>query len=787
MRLFGQQAEKWIHLDQMFLLGSGGEGHVYPLLNDSTLAAKLFHNETRADREDKLRAMMQNPPIQPGKNGHTSIAWPSDLLSWEPGGPVVGYLMPRVRHARVIDDYYNPPTRLEHCPLFHYEYLLCVARNLAAAVRSLHKRGYVIGDVKQSNILVTPNALVTLVDTDSFQVRDENTGRMFRCPVGTPEYTPPELQDQKATGALEPEHDLFGLAVLIFQLLMEGSHPFAGVYAIDEDPPPLGERIRLGHFPYRYSQRPPALDDSQTFMRQQTHFAPSPRAVPCSPGRKSLSFDVLPPELRSLFFQCFDDGYSNAKLRPDAQAWLDALDQARSSLVACQDNSQHRYGAHLSECPWCARMQSQLRGHDPFPSRKAVEAKPAKPPELTPLSPGFSNPTQTGLPWNWNPPTIPIASQPQASPYAPAKPNSFWGPAIFIGAVFSILGFLSLNFSPSTQQSAAPSENDPANYRSYPPTMPEASPPIEHSTPTDSTTGVQDALLSQNGKLIVISSDRVRIKSAESGKTLTSFPLSNDGGPIRALRMSPDSNMLAMSASDGTSLLMDRDWSTINPVLTSVSRPARSLDFSKDERRLALATEKDDSGESAVLVVNAKTGEIENSFKTDYGEIIACVRFTLDGKKLVATTSGANNSAASWRLYCWEVSSGRRLWTRSDILCGASLAISPDSQELAIGGEEVQLRRIQNGDQVDFSGMRGDVMDYSPHGDWLAISTSSQVMLLQKQSPFHTIKIPVRNAMSLTFPSSNRVMTFSHFDGVEGWELETGVRQSYLPMSKLKR
>ena len=61
MRLFGQQREKWVHLDQMFLLGSGGEGNVYPLLNDSAFAAKLFHKETHSDRADKMRAMLDNP------------------------------------------------------------------------------------------------------------------------------------------------------------------------------------------------------------------------------------------------------------------------------------------------------------------------------------------------------------------------------------------------------------------------------------------------------------------------------------------------------------------------------------------------------------------------------------------------------------------------------------------------------------------------------------------------------------------------------------------------------
>ncbi len=52
------------------------------------------------------------------------------------------------------------------------------ARNLAATTRAVHARSYVIGDLKHSNVLVSPKALVTLVDTDSFQAGDPNSLRI---------------------------------------------------------------------------------------------------------------------------------------------------------------------------------------------------------------------------------------------------------------------------------------------------------------------------------------------------------------------------------------------------------------------------------------------------------------------------------------------------------------------------------------------------------------------------------------------------------------------------------
>src|SRR5438093_919042 len=85
--------------------------------------------------------------------------------------------------------------------------------------RALPAKGYGIGDLNERNLLVTTQALVTLVDTDSFQVKAAE--RVFRCRVGSAEYTPPELQGARfADIDRGPQHDAFGLGVLIFQLLM---------------------------------------------------------------------------------------------------------------------------------------------------------------------------------------------------------------------------------------------------------------------------------------------------------------------------------------------------------------------------------------------------------------------------------------------------------------------------------------------------------------------------------------------------------------------------------------
>ena len=96
--------------------------------------------------------------------------------------------------------------------------------------------------------MVSEKGIVALVDCDSFQVAEGT--RIFRCGVGVPEYTPPELHGKNfATLDRTANHDLFGLAVLVFHLLMMGRHPFSGVPLVKADIP-IEKAIQDGYYAY---------------------------------------------------------------------------------------------------------------------------------------------------------------------------------------------------------------------------------------------------------------------------------------------------------------------------------------------------------------------------------------------------------------------------------------------------------------------------------------------------------------------------------------------------------
>ena len=94
----------------------------------------------------------------------------------------------------------------------------------------------VIGDINHANIVVSKDEVIKLIDCDSVQF--EASDMQYLCGVGVDTYTPPELQGRPFDEVVRaPNHDAFGLAVAIFQLLFLGRHPFSGRYLSSGDMP----------------------------------------------------------------------------------------------------------------------------------------------------------------------------------------------------------------------------------------------------------------------------------------------------------------------------------------------------------------------------------------------------------------------------------------------------------------------------------------------------------------------------------------------------------------------
>lgn len=334
------------------VIGQGGEATVYEVAGQPRWLAKIFRTE-KPDREQKLSWMITYPPDDPAlKTGHRSIAWPVELLYGDQG--FAGYLMPHIKAAVPILNVFHPRLRRQTFQGFTQRHLHNTAFNISAALGAIHQRGYVVGDLNESNVLVSPKTLVTLIDTDSFQVQtrtESGSIRMHLCEVGKPEYLPPEMQrrDPKNTVRI-PEHDRFALAVLIFQLLMDGNHPFRGRWVGSGERISLPERIEKGYFPY----------------------SPKARGL----VEPVVDLQMIHPLLTDIFRRCFIIGHETPSVRPSPAEWEQALAETMKTLVRCRNG--HMYSPHLNQCPECLKTPVPARRPVPvsLPDRKPGPASP---------------------------------------------------------------------------------------------------------------------------------------------------------------------------------------------------------------------------------------------------------------------------------------------------------------------------------------------------------------------------------------------------------------------------
>ena len=323
-------------------MGRGGEGEVLPVAGAPDRVAKIFHHPS-AEHRAKIEFMLANPP--PRANGHFWVTWPGAILFTNGPWPnFAGYVMPKLTKAQPLFTCYNPAIRRQKHPVFDYRHLVRCARNLAAAFSLAHAHRFVIGDSNESNVFVSDDARVILIDSDSWQIIDDVHRRTYRSMVGKCDFLPPELQNRSLKNLdRKPWHDNFALAVLLFKLTGEGNHPFDGVYHGAGDVPTLEARIAAGAFPYR------------------------DRSGRWSPKGLALPFDSLHPRLQKLFVQAFETGHTRPQLRPDACEWQKAFTLAETELQCCHRNPRHCFWGN--QCIWCQRKQL-LGGQDPFPGGK---------------------------------------------------------------------------------------------------------------------------------------------------------------------------------------------------------------------------------------------------------------------------------------------------------------------------------------------------------------------------------------------------------------------------------
>jgi DNA-binding helix-hairpin-helix protein with protein kinase domain len=306
------------------LLGKGGEGGVYDIPAKPNVVAKIYHKAVDAEKAAKLDALASLATA----SLLSLTAWPTEVLRTNKG-EACGFVMPRAVASKDLHILYGPRSRRSDFPLADWRFLIRAAANTARAFAELHSYNYFVGDVNPGGIAVSQQATIRLIDCDSIQI--SVGARLFSCDMATPLFTPPELQSSKSFRGLArtANHDNFGLAVIIFHLLLLGRHPFAGRFL---GPGDMGIEKAITEFRFAYGA------NAKAFQMEPPPAAPS--------------LSALSPLVGQLIEKAFSrDAVKGA--RPTAKDWVAALETLETQLKKCGAVSSHYYFNGLLACPWC--------------------------------------------------------------------------------------------------------------------------------------------------------------------------------------------------------------------------------------------------------------------------------------------------------------------------------------------------------------------------------------------------------------------------------------------------
>lgn len=348
-------------------LHSGGEGSIHRIVGQPGLVAKIYHKArlsssptARNELKEKLIAMV-NTPLQTQEDGNLLYAWPHDLLFSDNDPQFWGYVMP------LVDDTSKPllsalrlNEREQIQPNYSTLWSVLLARNLASVVDRAHAAGILVGDFQPLNQLVSPQATVTMIDCDSFGIR-ENTGRWFPpVSAGVATYLAPELLRSRSF-EFSIATDRYSLAVEIFMILFNGCHPYCANGVIEEN-------VKNFMCPY--------------FLRGQDDSLPA----------EAPNINWVGPRLKKYFERAL---IGSAQQRPTAEEWRlgleDLLTKLSQPTARCSMDPKHRFVREYtpSGCPWCTadnrlkKRQRQFRRPAVTPPRWAPSSPPPHPASAT--------------------------------------------------------------------------------------------------------------------------------------------------------------------------------------------------------------------------------------------------------------------------------------------------------------------------------------------------------------------------------------------------------------------
>lgn len=195
-------------------LAAGGEGIIYS--TNTHYVAKIYKKENNTKRKyEKIKLMLTKSIDCDG------ICTPVDAL-YNAQKEFVGYLMPKASGKELQKSIFIKPLFMKNFPDWKKRDTVELCVTILEKIKYLHDRNIIMGDINPNNILVVSPKKVYFVDSDSYQIED------FPCPVGTNNYTAPEIQRKHFSDFLRTKgNENFAVATLLFMIMLPGKPPYS--------------------------------------------------------------------------------------------------------------------------------------------------------------------------------------------------------------------------------------------------------------------------------------------------------------------------------------------------------------------------------------------------------------------------------------------------------------------------------------------------------------------------------------------------------------------------------
>ena len=270
--------------------------------NITGLQAKIYQASwlTISYFEDKAKKMLSNPIRYDG------ICWPIDLLC-NSEGEFVGILVPAAEGYQLKQQLMSQQGLAEHFPDWNRRNLVHLTNVILDKIVFLQDRNILFGLINPGAIFVKDEDHVYFAEMDTYQIEG--------YPILSHERVmqAPELQEaNKGMRLYTKEQDNYGVALLVFMLLMPGKFPYNKGNNKD-----ITESIRNMAFAFRYGRQGEEHGAKEYF------------------GSWRFVWSHLGNELKQAFFYTFQKGqlYSAPDKRRNARFWQKTVQALETELA----------------------------------------------------------------------------------------------------------------------------------------------------------------------------------------------------------------------------------------------------------------------------------------------------------------------------------------------------------------------------------------------------------------------------------------------------------------------